>query len=497
MARKSRDDVPAGTQRTLETFRAAYDPMYGKGDPTITYARELRPDAKVFVIVAAQNATPVHADWWATLLTIVARRNAELLVVPIRYKNPTSQWSGSQKRAEHWDAATVPYLWNKRHTLHEHLTLLADIPVQPTAESPLTGAEAISLASSGIIGHTKLQLKSIPVPSGRMAKILTTTGACTVENYTSSRAGKTAEFHHSLSATIVELNGPYFHLTQLHYHKETRSCIDRGTRYYASGKVAPAPRALALCMGDTHVRVADPKVDDARFANGGVVQVTRPLHLIWADLMDGQSCNPHHGAIERYAKSIGGHDDVRTEVNESIAYVRERTAKDVQSIIQACNHNDFLRRWALGTDWKDDFRNAKFLNATQKVLIDGARVEANGVHYPDPFKHWFDAAKVPNARVLDLDEPFTLADVELSMHGDKGPNGARGSIRNLRRIGVKSVIFHSHSPGIDEGCTQAGTGTFLRLDYNHGASGWLNADVLLNDDAKRQLIIYVDGRWRV
>jgi len=485
--------------RNLETFRAAHDPMYGNNTRPTTYSRELRPGCKRFIITAAQNATPVHADWWATILVMAEAMEAEILVVPLRYKNPTSQWTGSQQRAEHWDKAVTPYLWNVRHQLHEHLTLLADIPVQPTAESPLTGAEAISTSSSGIIGHTKLQLKSIPVPSGRMAKILTTTGACTVENYTTSRAGQVAAFHHSLCATLVELDGPRFYLRQLHFNKATKSCTDgaNATQFFADGSVKHAPRALALGMGDAHVRVLCPGVEAARFSAGGIVEVARPQKLIWADLLDGQSMNPHHSAIERYAKFKSGMDDVREEVNETIDYVRRHTPKGTESIIQACNHNDFLRRWALRTNWQDDFRNAPFLLDTQRMLVEGARVEANGVHYPDPFAYWFRRAKVPRARVLDLDESFSMAGVEMGMHGDKGPNGARGSIRNLRRIGTRSIIFHSHVPGIEEGCYQAGTGTLLRLDYNHGASGWLNADVLLQHDGKRQLIIIVDGHYRL
>lgn len=485
------------TVRNLETFRASHDPMYGNNERPTVYARELPAGAKRFIITAAQNATPVHADWWATILGMAARMKAEILVVPVRYKNPTSQWTGSQKRAEHWDAAVVPYLWNKRHQLHKNLTLLADIPVQPTAESPLTGAEAISTSSSGIIGHTKLQLKSVPVPSGRMAKVLTTTGACTVENYTTSRAGQVAAFHHSLCAALVELDGPRFYLRQLHFDGKTRSCTDIATRYHADGSASAAPRALALCQGDTHVRVRCPAVERATFGPGGIVEVTKPQYIIWADLLDGQSINPHHGNIERLAKFTSGKDDVRAEIQEAIAYVRKHTPKGSQSIVQACNHNDFLRRWALRTKWDEDFRNAEFLLDTQRVLVKGARIEANGVHYPDPFAHWFREAKLPRTRVLDLDESFNLAGVELGMHGDKGPNGARGSIRNLRRIGTKSVIFHSHSPGIDEGCTQAGTSTYLRLDYNYGASGWLNAHVLLNADGKRQLLIMVDGRYRL
>lgn len=487
------------TTRNLESFRAAHDPMYGNNERPTVYRRDLPPGTKRYIITAAQNATPVHADWWSTILCMAEHMEAEIIVIPLRYKNPTSQWTGSQKRAEHWDKAVTPYLWNVRHQLHEHLTLLADIPVQPTAESPLTGAEAISTSSSGIIGHTKLQLKSVPVPSGRMAKVLTTTGACTVENYTTSRAGQVAAFHHSLCAALVELDGPRFYLRQLHFDKATRSCTDgaAGMRYHADGGAETAPRALALGQGDTHVRVACPGVERATFGPGGIIDTARPHKIIWADLLDGQSVNPHHGAIERYAKFVSGKDDVRAEVDEAIEYVRLRTPKGSESIIQACNHNDFLRRWALKTKWDEDFANAPFLLDTQKMLVAGARVEANGVHYPDPFAYWFRKAKVPRTRVLDLDESFSMAGVEMGMHGDKGPNGARGSIKNLRRIGTRSIIFHSHVPGIEEGCTQAGTSTYLRLDYNYGASGWLNAHVLLQADSKRQLIIIVDGHYRL
>ena len=101
-----------------------------------------------------------------------------------------------------------------------------------------------------------------------------------------------------------------------------------------------------------------------------------------------------------------------------------------------------------------------------------------------------------DVRVLGGDESLVVCGVELGMHGDRGPNGARGSARNLRRIGVRSIIGHSHSPEIAEGCYQTGTSTRLRLEYNSGPSSWLNAHVVLNADGKRQLVIIVDGRFR-
>lgn len=90
-----------------------------------------------------------------------------------------------------------------------------------------------------------------------------------------------------------------------------------------------------------------------------------------------------------------------------------------------------------------------------------------------------------------------LANIELSMHGDRGPNGARGSRMNLRRIGVKSIIGHSHSPGIEEGCYQVGTNTPLKQEYTRGPSSWLQSDCALYANGKRSLIHIIDGEWRL
>lgn len=487
--------------KTLETFREKFDPTYERMAPTAVYSRELPKGVRRFLITAAQNGTPVDSAWWAVLQRITKETSAEILVIPLRYKNPTSRWNASQGNEEWWAPEVTPYLWNVRYQLNENLTLLADIKTQPTMSSPLDGADAISLSASGILGHTKLQLRSIPTPTGRMAKILTTTGACTVSNYTDSRVGKVAEFHHSLSAVLVEREGKRFHLRHVHFDAKTQSCTDLNRRYTAKGSTA-APRPFALSMGDTHVDFIDPIVKHVTFGKGGIIATTRPKHLIWHDVLDSYSCNAHHygdrGVFEKVAKRAAQRDDVRAEVNRAIRFVREHTPDDTISVIVGSNHNDMLRRWILRGDWKqEDGPNGDFYLETALVMRRGAQLTEKGTEYPDPFTHWFREARVPNTRVLDVDESFSYANVELGMHGDLGPNGARGSIRNLRRIGVKSIIGHSHRPGIDEGCYQNGTSTLLRLEYNHGASAWLNAHTLLHADGKRQIIIIVDGHWKL
>lgn len=484
------------TGRSLKDFREAHDPTFQLNVNT-RYERKLPKGADCFIITAAQNATPVHEDWWKTIRQMADHRSAEILVVPIRYKNPTSQWSGSADNAEWWDPKVRPFLWNVSKKLNPNLMLLGDFKIQPTASDPLTGAEALSHEQSGIIGHTKLHMRSIPTPASKMAKILTTTGACTVENYTDSRAGRIGEFHHSLSAVIVEVDGKRFHLRHVHFNVKTCTCMDLDMCYTPEGK-GPAPRPLALIMGDTHVDSICPKVYAATFGKGGIVESLRPEHLIWHDLLDAYSCNPHHvgNPFSQVAKIKGRRESVREEVDRAIAFVRDNTPKDTLSVIVGSNHNDFLRRWIIRSDWRDDPLNAEFYLATAHAMVLGTQLTTKGTEYPDPFAYWFRLANVPRSRVLDEDESFVLGGIVLDMHGDRGPNGARGSIRNLRRMGVKSFIGHSHSPGIDEGCYQVGTSTHLRLEYSHGASSWLNAHGLLHADSKRQIIYLIDGYWR-
>ena len=82
------------------------------------------------------------------------------------------------------------------------------------------------------------------------------------------------------------------------------------------------------------------------------------------------------------------------------------------------------------------------------------------------------------------------------MHGHLGPNGARGSARNLSRIGTRSIIGHSHSPNIWQGVYQVGTSSKLRLHYTAGPSSWFHTHAVVHPNGRRQMIHIVEGHWR-
>lgn len=463
-------------------------------DENPRFARKLS-GIKRFVITAAQNATPVHDGFFASLRNYCDYNDAELVVIPLRYKNATSQWSDSQENAEVWDVPLVPYLYNQRKKLNDNLVLVADVKTQPTAMTPLTRFDSLTGPESGIIGHTKIQMKTVAVPAGRYPKLLMTTGAVTVKNYTDTKAGKVGEFHHSLAAVVVEIIGKKFFVRHVIATKDG-SFIDL-TREYSPNGISTADPALALVFGDTHRAFIDKKVEKCTYEKGGMVDVLNPEHLVFHDLHDGYATNPHHrdNPFSAIAKRQASMHLVRDEVIEDVKWLTKVVGKR-KGVVVSSNHDDFFARWIMDTDWRREPDNAEMYLETALEMVRSVTMTESGAERVDPFVYWVEKlkGKAP-ITCLGRSDSFTLGGVELSLHGDQGPNGSRGSRTNLRRIGVKTIVGHSHSPGIEEGCYQAGTSTPLRLEYNTGPSSWLQAHVVLYANGKRALLPIIDGQW--
>jgi hypothetical protein len=458
------------------------------------------------LVTAAQNATPAHEGFLKTLETHAnAVSAADILVIPYRYKNPTSAFNKPAQAEieddEWWDSSLKKYLCNQRKRLNANLILMADIKVQATTGKPLAMMDALSHAESGIFGHPKLQLRTVPTPAHAMPKILTTTGTATKVNYSDTRLGKIAEFHHTIGATVVELHGKTFHLRQINASKATGEYDDLD-RHYSASDVTVANRAKALVLGDWHKDYALPSVGQATFGPGGMVSVLKPEVIAWHDLNDSYATNPHHKGnwVIANAKAASGRFDARAELERACSYVAQHTPADTLSVIVPSNHNDFLSRWMMTTDPRDlTGANFDLWIETAAAMKASAKSTLKGTEYIDAFVYW--ARKFfeghSNVRVLERGESFAVADVELGLHFDKGPNGARGSLQNLRRIGTKIMGGHGHGPGIDEGGTQVGTATG-QLEYAIGGpSGWLNTHGVIYSTGKRSLLNIIGNQWRL
>jgi hypothetical protein len=89
-----------------------------------------------------------------------------------------------------------------------------------------------------------------------------------------------------------------------------------------------------------------------------------------------------------------------------------------------------------------------------------------------------------------------VAGVDLSHHGDRGPNGSRGGIKAIARSIRASITGHSHTAEIYGSAFRVVTST-PKLNYCIGPSSWTNTDCLLYGDGSRQLVHYIRGRCKL
>lgn len=455
-----------------------------------------------FVITSAQNATPIHKRAFETLVNYCKHNNAQLLVVPYRYKNPTSRWSQAARNDDWWAKELAPYIMGERVQLNPHIVLLGDIMMQPTAERPVNGLETHTGEDSGIMGHPKLELTTIATPQQRLPKILSTTGAITVKNYIESKAGKKGEHHHTFGAALVEIDGSRFHLRQLNMKNDGSFCDLLSE--YSGDKVTQYDRVSGLVMGDTHVEVIDPSVVDATFLRpDSIVNYLKPKALVWHDVFDGTSVNHHERGrlFHEFAKFHAQRRNVEAELTRTYEFIDKVTPPNTKNIFVPSNHNSFLREWVENINPKLDPENVMFWAETFLAMArNGTRWTPSGVEVCDPFAYW-GTKKLKTAKqavFLHRGQSHLIEDIEVGYHGDKGPGGARGSRQSYRKIGVKTIIGHTHGPGIMDGTYQVGTSSRLDLTYTSGSlSNWLHTHCVVYPNGERSLINIIDGNWRI
>jgi hypothetical protein len=452
---------------------------------------------KRFVVTCALNNTPVVTDFWKSLQNYCAHNNAALLVQPVRYKNPTNREEAAGVDSYWWPDEVLPYLYENRIALHPHLIAMLDVPIQATAVNPLEGLEPFARDRCVLIGHPQLQLRAIPAPHLAVPKLIATTGTVSARQYSMTKAGARAEFHHTLGAQLVELDDEgNFHLRQL-LAGEHGEIQDLTTIYYPNGKVGLDEPVAALITGDTHVWMLDPTV---RKVHREMREQLRPPILVSHDVLDFYSGSHHHhrDPILRVAKTEHGYDEVFRELRETVNYLRESTPDFVTThVVVSSNHHDHLYRWLNENDWRKDPKNARDYVRLLHLALENTKLGRAGPQPPDVFALWAQQAlSDPRFRFLGPDESFRVLDIEMGMHGHLGPNGGRGSPRAFAQIAARSVTGHAHAPAIEKGNTRVGTSSFLRLGYNRGPSSWMHCDCVTYLTGKRTLLFTINGRWR-
>lgn len=443
-----------------------------------------------FVITSAQNDTPLHQPFWQALRNYCEQHDAQMLVVPVRYKNPDSYHIAAQEGLT-WPTEVLPYLCDTNLIINDNLAIMGEVKIAATAVNPLSGLDTLSGLRSAIFGHAQLQMRMVPTPKHKMPKQLHTTGSVSKQNYSRAKEGQKGRHHHNYAALIVEIEGSQFWIRQVEYRNGCFYDIDGK---YTKDGCSFGHRASGLVLGDEHVRFYDEGVKRATFADHDSITATaKPQVLVRHDVLDFHTRSHHDRGdiIAQYEKHLEGQEDVEAELLEAAEHIDQTTPVGAENYIVSSNHHDHLRRWLNESNPKTDLKNLHFYH---RMMASVCQARMNG-DYREPFELFMADRLGAPVKWAGPNDELLIEGIDCSQHGDRGANGARGSKRAFANASYKMVAGHSHTPCIEKGFWQVGVSA-PDLPYAKGLSSWMATHCLIYPNGGRSLVHIIKGKWR-
>lgn len=449
---------------------------------------------KNFVVTSVMTGSKVDLKCFKTLKHYCKLNNAALLILPC--SDPAKDKGFSKFKLDYIlkdELIVWKDLWLNKNVL------LSSIKLSAKQIIPLTGLSRISKnkkSGAFIFASPKHFLKFLPVKDNSKPKAMMTACAITVPDYKtikfmSKRTEYIAAADHKMGAWIFSIkNSKIFRFRNIEFFKNG-SFSDLDKTYHSNGKVTHSVVEL-LALGDSHSDERDKLFENAAKE---VAELVKPKNLALADLFSGVSVN-HHERDKSIALAKRAMEDkliLRKEAEEYIEALKFYLSFKTKKIyLKYGNHEEFLDRWLETGDFK---RNP--VNAYLGYLLSNAKI-----HGYNPLQYLVeDHMNFRNSKLhfLKKGESLEIEGIENSRHGHEGINGRRGlSLRSAEEAYGKCTIEHSHSPNIQNGVYQNGTGSNLNPVYAdpNCPNSRAQSMTLQFSGGTRQMIFVLRGKWR-
>lgn len=467
-----------------------------------TIIKEVSDETKFYVITAAVNNTPVDKKFWKSLNTFVNHFNAELFVLPLRYKNPTSVLEQQKQEQDEWySSELVPYLCNNIVQLNDNVIIYGGLKISVTHKTPLNSLCQFSQEKSCIFAHTSIQLKTNPTTICEHAPIHTTTGSVTVPNFSDTLAGKWGEKNHKIAATILVVKGQKFFIR--HIIADKRGKFQYLNKIFDGETIKDNKKLEVFSLGDLHAPYQDNENFSACFTdNTSLVKTLNPSTVILDDSVDFHARNHHleFEHFERYRNFVSNNDSVLDEFDKSVdVFIDILKSTTAKVIFTPSNHPEALEKWAKRADWRNDLKNAKILLRAQLAKLDAIdnNEDINLVEWivRDFMKEKDFEKDSQRLYFPKRTERVTFCDVDYT-HGDVGINGAKPSPSSFTKLPMKVSHGHTHSPYILHDVYCKGTASKKNMGYNaKGYSSWSHCHEIMYTNGERDLVFVIDGKW--
>lgn len=435
---------------------------------------------KRFIITSAVNDTPLVKEAHETFKKMAEELGACYLIIPGVYKNPDLKHLGATDGYT-WPEEILPYLCNADVELNKNICIRATTRISHTSINPLSGMNHAGGIQSEVFGHSQVAMEMVATAKEKIPKMMHTTGTVSQMNYGGSKTAKKASFHHSISALLIELEGDSFWPHELHFDGEGVALYDT---YYTPKSVRKTDHVAGLVFGDTHVYNLNPKINTL---HEHIRKTLKPVHEVYHDLHD-QHIGSHHNdknLIFKMRKSLNKEWCIRKELMKSVDFLKNKP----DAVIVDSNHNRHLDQWFNRFNPQKDQVNIELYFELAEMLREDLNNNGDG----DLFRLFIQKYGTHEYRFVNGNELFEIKGIDCSQHGDRGPNGSRGSARSFSKTGHKTIIGHSHTPAIEKGCYQVGTST-TDLDYAVGYSSWVICSAIIYSNGKRGLFNIIKGK---
>lgn len=473
-----------------DSFVGVIDEEYFRSREYLEQTKKTVKKHKRFFITTAVNGQQIHPGFMDSVQQYCKEKDAMLILLPCH--DPAHNLDNSVEW--HFDKRllNLPFVF-------EYLPLNSNIHISSiriTAKqiNPHTGlGRFVQGKGSAIFGSPKQNLDYIPVSNVKYPHALMSTGAITLPNYNTSRGNSfrsafIADYDHIIGGLIIEIeDDKYYHFRQVQADKAGRF-IDLGLMY--DGDKIEKVAGTTFILGDYHAGQHDPSAVKAWKEVAEKIGVET---IVFHDLFNGLSINHHnaHKFLTRAKMAKGNRLLLQDELKITSQVLMEW--KKYKRTVVKSNHDEFIDKWLEEGEFRRDPYNFQL----------GCKIADQVMDDLDPLIAALKASKtisdeeLESIHFLKRDEDFKIAGIECGTHGDKGPNGSRGSRANLENAYGKCVIGHSHTPGILRGVFQVGTTSLFDLEYNIGPSSWMHCSCLVYPNGQRQMVNAINGHWHL
>lgn len=442
-----------------------------------------------FIVTSAQNNS-VPASVLAQLEMLALRLDAQLIILPTYY-NKKAFSATVESEDEFFDEAIKSYLILDDHWLgfENGVKVAAQANIPLTAKQPINAAQTLNNGELvTIVGHPKIQQRTLLRMAGEDIKTAWSTGSCTAFNYLRGRAGSEAENYHGFGGLLVQISDDdKCFVTNLTQSQDgSIMFMDYDQRLNTIG-CEYEPSAPVVVVGDSHFE----QFDSLCFEQVKQLLINSEAKLaVIHDAAHSESRNHHNvGKGSHWYKSKD------TSIFIELKFIIDRIndyANICSVYLVESNHNAVIDGWldsqATSNNIMFDTVNSKLFYLLKYLVCEAIDNKQDHKALMVAFEN-ADLTGLPpladNVQWGSAHIPEVHYNVGVESHGHKGANGAAKGLTN-GKISQSMVLGHTHSPEISYLTSRGGILTVGHTaapdqGYNRGGgSSWAQSSSIIH-----------------